>query len=528
MAVFLMDWMAPVLELPWWSALPLLALPLLSRLRLPGRYKTRAALVLLSPLVVELAFLLFTDWAHVAKSWSPWPPVPGWPGLETLLALLPLAIAHALVSSRPHEPFFTSLISGQNVRARLALFVWLILSGYLVFSSVFAQSATLRVWVEESTLASLAYSMLGLVVLLVIVPRLMLALLDTVPIEGYERHLAEEVSAQLGVRPPRLLEWRTDDEITNAMVLAMPFAPRPVLFTDAFRRQLSIAEFRGVLAHELGHVAGKHVGVFASFILGTALTVEALMSTKLDGLGGELYALVFLIGLLLSIGFISRRLELEADLFALEATGDRAGLSMALLRAGGHRVRKKSWRHFSTSKRMIFMRAASHDIGTGARLRRGIKKLRLVSIVLLIAGACATGFASVQRWPVERFWIDVRTTNMQAAVDRLATIEAEDFARTEGAEYQDSASRARLKTLIKLAADLQTEGEAMTTENLGSLASEQHAAGNTARVRACLDLAFLIADPDASRLATALEDDGQPDVAPLSWQPVLESLRQSL
>lgn len=523
----MMDWIAPLLELPWWSAIPMLALPLWLRRGLLGHPRVRAALLILSPLAVQLGFLLFTSWARVMKSWSPWPAIPGWPGLEALTALLPLTIAHALVSARPHEPLLASLRSRQNVRARLALFAWLVLAAYLTISGALAQDTALRVWVEESTPAGLASSLLALVVLLLLVPRLLLALLDTVPIEGYERRLAEEVSSTLGVRPPRLLEWRTDDELTNAMVLAMPFAPRPVLFTDAFRRQLSISEFRGVLAHELGHVAGRHVGVFASFVLGAALTVEALFGSGLEGPWGELYALAFLLLLVSAIGFISRRLELEADLFALEATGDRAGLSMALLRAGGRRVGKKSWRHFSTSRRMIFLRAASHDGGTGQRLRRSIKKLRRLSVLLLIVGAGAMTFKSAQRWPVERFWIDVRMANIERALERFAALDAEDFAETDLADDASPAAHARLEALLRLAASLQASGEELSTDSLGTLATQALQAGNDARVHALLDLAFLIADPDASRLAAALEGDDQSALALPSWEPVLASLTRT-
>jgi Zn-dependent protease with chaperone function len=484
-------------------------------------------LLFAAPLLVELGFLFLTDYPALANRWSPWTPIPGWPGPEALLQLIPLALAHTLFLARPGDPFFVSLLSRENVRARIALFAWFVLGLYLVLSGIVGHVPLLRIWVDESTFANLAFSIVMLVGLIFLGPRLLLLVLDTVPLEGFHRHLAEELSTKLGVRPPRLFEWRTGDELANAMVLAMPLAPRPILFTDVFLRQLSMTELRAVLAHELGHVAGGHVSLFASFILGAALLAEGLLGDVLDGSWGVLVGAIFLVGLAGAVGFISRRLELEADLFALETTGEATGLEAALRRAGGHGPRRRGWRHFSTSTRSIFLRAASHDPGVGVRLRQSVRRLRHTSFGLAIAGALAITVDAVGSLPVERFWVDLRLGHFEAASEGLVSLAPEDFVAAGRSEYATPQVRSELEMLVGLAGRLQDEGNTLTTTRLGELAAEQFEQGNTYRVGILRDLAYLIADPNADLLIAALEGDGVARTQLPTWEPVLDWLRRS-
>lgn len=540
LAVLYAEIQAPLALLPWWSALPLLALPPLARSaahraamqRFRGRtwwFASRAATLglFLSPLLVELAFLFLTNFAAFARAHTPWDSIPGWLGLEALVLLAPLAVAQLVIAGKPGARLFPSLFERDNLRARLALFAWSVLGLYLALATLIARSATLRIWVEESTPAALAFSLATLVVLLFLVPRLLLALLDTLPIEGYARQVAEQVASQLQVRPPNLREWRTDDEISNAMVLAMPFGPRPVLFTDAFLAQLSIGEFRAVLAHELGHVAGRHVGIFVGFVLGTALTFEALFAVPLQGPWGEVLALAFLVGLGLAIGFLSRRLELEADLFALETTGEMRGLERALTRVGGGHMARKSWRHFSVVRRLIFLRAHQSDAGVGRRLRVGIAGARRLSVGLLLVGFLATTWSAVQRAPGEHFWIDLRRGQLSAASARLATLGPEDFARIGDLEFRDSEARADLERLVRLGVELEGAGAVLTTDALGVWAAAAMEADNASRARAIFDLALLLAGPEAQRLARALAGEPLEERLSPAWSETVLALRRS-
>jgi len=534
LALLFREVQAPPLELPWWSAPLLFVLPpaiqaagrACSRRQFQGRawwLATRvvAAALLLSPLLVELGFLFLTDFATVAKTWIPWALVPGWLGLEALVLLLPMAVAHAQISSRPGEALFPGLFAADNLRARLALFGWSVLCLYLALSTVVGRSAVLRIWIEESTPAALGFSLLTLLLLLFVVPRLLLAILDTQPIRGHLGRVAEAVAAQLGVRPPELLEWRTGDEFSNAMVLARPFAARPVLFTDAFLAQLSFEEFRAVLAHELGHVAGRHVGLFVRFVLGAALTVDVLLADPLTGPWGLGFALLFLLALAAAVGYLSRRLELEADLFAFEVNGEIEGLARALGRAGGRQAGRKSWRHFSVTRRLIFLRACQLDPGVGLRLRASLGRARKLAGLLLVAGLLLTGWSALQSAPAEHFWIDLRRGDLVAAEARLVHLDSADFVRSGAADYAEPNLREHLDRLVRIGAALAGESGPLTTVGLGPEAAAAMEAGLQRRARDIFDLALLIGGPEAPDLARAAR--GELDPADISgpWRAVL-------
>src|SRR6185436_1238857 len=85
----------------------------------------------------------------------------------------------------------------------------------------------------------------------------------------------------------------------------------------------------------------------------------------------------------LSFGWLSRRFELEADLFSLDLIGDAEGLIGALEQVGGAHARSlSSWRHFSTAQRVDFLRATALDRSIGAKLERTLKFGRVVGYTL--------------------------------------------------------------------------------------------------------------------------------------------------
>ena len=322
--------MAPsglVADLPWWALVlvplwwPLLAVA--ARRASESAWHSRRAWLLrgaaragavLVPVLGFAALVLLTPWVGVARA-AVEPlfgaPVPGWADLGLLAALAPLAAGHALACSAPPGFRPRTLATRANVRIAQCALVWAALATYLAVSTLLAAAPGPRIWIEESTLLSLALTLAALGLALVVLPRALLAFLRVEPLEGHPRFLAEGVAERLGIAPPRLFRWDTRGELKNALVVSTT-GPRPVLFSDAFLADLSMEEFRAVVAHELGHVAGRHVFLMGALLFGTTLVLEVLLAPWLDRAWGPVLALGILALLLLLAGYVSRRVELEA------------------------------------------------------------------------------------------------------------------------------------------------------------------------------------------------------------------------
>ena len=437
-----------------------------------------------------------------------------WADLTWLPLLAPLAAAHlGLVVRRRGSSSWER--AARPLALSWTLFVWGALALYLSLATVVGIDATLLAWVEGTTLGSLAYTLALLVVMLLLVPRLLLACLDTVPPSAGLRRLAEE--PRFAGASFRLLEWRTADELSNAMVLAMPLGPRPVLFTDGFLGRLSLPEFEAVLAHELGHVRRRHVSTMAAWVLGGALTfdlvAEALLPLELlDGPWGIAIALGFLITLALAIGWLSRRLELEADLCALEVTGDWRPLARVLRGFGSRRRRRATWRHFAPRERVLFLRAAARDPGVARRLTAPLRALRaggLVLATLALALLVARGVAGLDG---ERVWLDLRQGDLAAAWAAYVELEPEQRELVHAAGLDQG----YFEHLLELGAELQTEAP-LTTRTVGRAALDAGLGASDPVLVHHLDLAlFLDAEPALWDLRDVLVDraKGRPTELP--------------
>src|SRR5262249_6269763 len=151
---------------------------------------------------------------------------------------------------------------------------------------------------------------------------------------------------------------------------------RVVLFSDLLLAQLGPRELAAVFAHEIGHAFRRHVRIFvtwaAGFFMAADLVARHLFADSPWVSGG------FVVGAMLAwywaFGFLSRRFELEADLFSLDLLGDPGALIAALERVGGAFRDVASWRHFSTAARVRFIERAATDPAVGDRLRRELRR----------------------------------------------------------------------------------------------------------------------------------------------------------
>ena len=525
----------PVASLPWWAlgAAPLLW-PLLalaarrasesawhSRKAWLLRRATRAGAVLV-PGLGFAALVLFTPWVGISRAVVDpllGGPIPGWADLGLLVTFAPLAAGHALACSAPPGFRPRTLITRANVRIAQCALVWAALTAYLALSTLLAAHTPTRIWLEESTLLSLVLTLVALGVALVVLPRALIAFLRVEPLEGHPRFLAEGVAQRLGIAAPRLFRWDTSGELKNALVVSTT-GPRPVLFSDAFLSDLSMEEFRAVVAHELGHVAGRHVFLMGALLFGTTLVLEVLLAPLLDQAWGPLLALGILALLLLLAGYVSRRVELEADLYALEATSDPAALGQALVRASGGRLDQRGWRHFSVLQRLTFWRAAHTDPGVGVRLRRGLERWRRAGQLMLGLGLALTLYRSLVAWPAEAYIVGVRSHELPTAMLMLSHLGPADFERAGYREFAAPDAVAELRRVTAYGARLVEQGASLETEALGEralaalegtlepagmgLLFDPVANARVTEARALLDLALLIDAPDSAPLGAAV------------------------
>ena len=160
-----------------------------------------------------------------------------------------------------------------------------------------------------------------------------------------------------------ILVWGTGGLMVNAAILGFLPRWRYILLTDSMLGMFSREELKAVIAHEIGHGRKKHTFFFVvlsiGFVAGLALLDENLHI--LDEIGDSLLAAgAFYLPIVLGyvwflFGFLSRRFEVEADVFAVETLGSRALFAGTLDRLGRLNAaarKRKSWRHFSIDRRI--------------------------------------------------------------------------------------------------------------------------------------------------------------------------------
>lgn len=174
-------------------------------------------------------------------------------------------------------------------------------------------------WIE------LAWQIVGVFAVLAFSPWLLRFVWDTVPLEGGElRDRVERVLARNRVSARNVLVWQTSSGVLNGALMGVVPMARYVLFTDALLQLLPVRQVEAVAAHEAGHGRLKHL----PWLLGSMMTAALLFAMAFEVLARawELpqtveWSLVgvasSVLGAVLTLGFVSRRFELQADAFAV-------------------------------------------------------------------------------------------------------------------------------------------------------------------------------------------------------------------
>jgi Zn-dependent protease with chaperone function len=486
--------------------LPHLLAALARRLALAGRFRASRAAALALEASAPLAFgsVLWAGYGELLRGWiGEGASLLGWPGPGLLLLLLPfVGLQWLAIHARARLTEATAARRRAQTRfhGRMLAAALLPLSGYLLLNGAVSLWPTVRLHVEEVALLGTAYAALLIALFAYGLPALLTRVWDTTPVpDGGLRRFLLEIARRGRFRFRELLLWRTGYSVSNAAIVGFTPGQRVVLMTDGLLGELDAGELAAVFSHEMGHSARRHALLFAAFT-GALFLGYGLLAAGLDG-GSETlgHVALFTAGLtwFLGFGFLSRRAELDADLFALEVLGRPEPLVQALERvAGGGGRWSGGWRHFSVANRVLFLRAAAVDPGVGLRLRAQLRRWGWTSsLVVLLGGALWIGGQAAQ-WPRDRGVVALRSGDYEGALALLAPATGNGDGGAEGAGADE---RALLRALAQRGADHARGGG---STDAGALLARAAAAAEAGELGPALEWATL------ARLRGAVEADG--------------------
>jgi STE24 endopeptidase len=221
---------------------------------------------------------------------------------------------------------------------------------------------------------------------------------------GPLRRRLEEVCSVNRFHVSDILVWHTHRHLANAGVVGPTRWLRYVLLTDSLLEHFTSEEVEAVFAHEMGHVRHRHLPFYIAFGAGflcfypnglDLLSLTGWVEPAGSLLGFDLSAAQAVATLALALlywvalfGAISRRMELEADLFALRAGSQPTAFLDALgklgLMSSPHML--STWRHYSIRRRLAFLESALAQPEVAARFGRRLTVLK--TGVLAVLGAC--------------------------------------------------------------------------------------------------------------------------------------------
>ncbi len=425
-----------------WAVLAFALVPVLigvglRRLVLRGRFRAAeivARILAASPALLFAAAIAQLGWIRTTERWmGASAAVLEWPRPSLLVVIAPFLVYQLLaIDARARaQSSSASLRRARAFQVRMFLSSLAPIAIYLGVSMLIGLSPSLRVRIEEVALWNGLYAAGLMLVLGLCLPFVLRNTWDTVPLPaGDLRAVMELVARRAGFRARELLVWRTGFSMSNAAIVGFGARTRVVLFSDLLLTQLELRELAAVFAHEMGHAVRRHVLVFVTVALAILLTLEWVATDLLGDqvwLGGGI-VLAGLVGGYFVFGWLSRRCELEADLYSANLLGDTSAIVDALEKVGGDFRDVASWRHFSTARRVAFLRRAAADPSIARKLVRGI---RVATIVALVWCALALGVRLVRDVPLvgeQSFRAELRLGRYAQAAEHAVALEGLDAA----------------------------------------------------------------------------------------------------
>lgn len=190
----------------------------------------------------------------------------------------------------------------------------------------------------------------ALLPVMILAPWLLVRVLPTVPLPDspLRAHL-ETLCRQQGLRVKDILLWRTHSNIGNAAVMGVLPGMRYLLVTDLVLETMPDDQIVAVFAHEIGHVKHHHLwwmglsGVcFMMVVSGPAETLWKVVSPHLSSLSETTAGLISLAItaplFYVALGYVSRRFERQADVFAARGVMELLPKAVAVGEGGADEV----------------------------------------------------------------------------------------------------------------------------------------------------------------------------------------------
>ncbi|HTF89143.1 MAG TPA: M48 family metalloprotease [Planctomycetota bacterium] len=400
------------------------------RLYLRGMFRSADrffALLSWSPVALHALAVFNGGWLVLLEGWTAHPMrLMGWPTLWSALSFAPFVVYSLLgIDARSRLGSGSTLRSRTARRFQMRLFLASLspMLAYMLVSAAVGAIEPLRLRIETVSAWSAAYAAAMLLVFAVSVPWLLRNSWETEPMpEGVERSLLESVSQLANFDGHRLFIWRTGNTVANAAIIGLFPRHRVVLFSDLLLSQLDLRQLASVFAHEIGHAKKNHVLIFGAWAL-AALFGADLLATAIapDDLTWNSVVLIGSMAIwVIGFGWMSRRFELEADIYSLRLIGDPAPLIGALEEVSGpHGRARTSWRHFSTQRRIEFLEAMTRDPGVAQRLERRLTWVARTGFVAFLIVAGIESFGLARAWPEQQVMLDLRQGAYAHAAQRI-------------------------------------------------------------------------------------------------------------
>jgi Zn-dependent protease with chaperone function len=380
-----------------------------------------------SPVIMQALALFAGGWTLMLERWTGHSMgLLGWPDGWVILSLAPF-IVYSLLAIDARSRLGTASAERtrrtRHFQSRLFAVSLAPVLAYVLISWAIGSFALLRTEIETVSVWNATYAAAMLFVFAASVPWLLRNTWETEPMPGsVQRSTLESVAQAAKFDGRRLFIWRTGNSVANAAVIGLFPRHRVVLFSDLLLSQLDLRELAGVFAHEIGHAKKNHVLVFATWAFAALFGADLLASEIAPN--DTLWNAVVMLGAMgiwaIGFGWMSRRFELEADMYSLRLIGDAEPLIGALEKVSGpHGRAKTSWRHFSTVRRIEFLQAMTREPGIGVRLERRLRGLTRAGAIAFLAVMILEGVGLAREWPRDRLMLDLRRGNYASAARRI-------------------------------------------------------------------------------------------------------------
>jgi STE24 endopeptidase len=258
-------------------------------------------------------------------------------------------------------------------------------------------------------------SLVALALVYVLAPELLRRVLDTVPLPaGALRTRLVNLCNRTGMHAREILLWKTSSLVGNAAVMGLFPRVRYVLMTDLLLETMTDEQIEAVFAHEIGHIKHRHmlwyvalIACFAMLSMGPGVWIDSFLTHHLGSAPWvEVIQIVGGLGLFwLGFGFVSRRFERQADVFAARTVQSAEDMTpnahvgpfgAALFASALHRVatinnipvKRYEWIHGSIDGRMRFVQWLADSPHRTTVFDRLMTRLYLfLSGAILLSGA---------------------------------------------------------------------------------------------------------------------------------------------